>query len=1206
MAVWVRLPGLPVEYFRDGSVKKILDLVGKPIKLDIMTTEVDKVKFARAAVEIDLLKPLVSMVWVSDRVQQVEYEGLHVICFDCGEVGHVSSKCPKKVATEDQSHTSQTPQDVAEAMETTVQATAPMEKPREKYGPWMIVSYKTDKHQGKGQVNGRNPKGKPPKGKEKANLPNTVAAGERSPAAKQTSKSRGQDVEVLHETPVFVEGETSARNKNPGGVGGKKKGRKKKKNVAQDTAPNDGEGDAGSHANQSQSATLARQGVLHSSQIPGSSSSGNVMLSTHKEGGGQTSLPHNGGLLLVWNKDMLDLEVVSSNSQTIHCKILEGGNSQFYISFAYVRPNMRAKEVFWSECKTFRASRSGPWVMLGDFNDIAISSDHWGSDHINMSNMARFCEAYEDCGLMEVPSTGAAPSRRHKPFRFEAAWLTREDYKDVWKKAWSIHPHNVVGAINEVTNLSKKWNEDVFGNIFKRKRLLQARIQGIQTSPWYYRSRGLQVLEKKLIDDLNLTLSQEELLWVNHPDVITPEPHSSPRISQDEANNLSRLAGIDEVKKAVFGMKRMGSPGPDGIQAAFYQDYWDEVGQSITMFVNEALVTGKIPVLVNRLRPLMIKLIGPHQNSFLPGRSTLDNIVLTQEIIHSINHKKGKKGSLVMKIDLHKAYDSIDWGFLDTVLTDFGFPKRLINLVLFSLKESSISILWNGEKLSPFEPGRGLRQGDPLAPYLFILAMEKLSYLIQEQVRASEGQIATIMDCLNRFSRWVKRRMGDTSNIPVTENLGKYLGIPILQKRINKSHFNYILDNMKRKLNKWKADTLSLAGDEFLDFLWGSNDAKRKIHLINWREVCRPRDQGGMGLRMAKDFNTALLAKLAWQILNNTEKLWVSAMKHKYLQDNNFFTSITSSNASWGWKSIIKGRSTIETGAQCDLITVDRNWNVDLLSELLPPDLVCKIRATPIPIEENTQDRLSWPDSTTGTFSVLSAYNIIAGNSNSEDWNWVWKINCVEKVKSFLWLLLKGKLLTGEERRNRRLTTDASCKRCPDDDESIDHIFRRCPFATDCWDLAKDHGGIISANFKPVNSWIKDNCTSKKMMQDDIPWNVTFVYILWLIWKARNGLIFNNNYESHVRLINTALSMAKEATSFIIKHKGVVHGYWKWIYWEPPQHGWMKLNTDGALSPVQFLSRAVGPKGGFTALLERKNRQDMGRDGLICSGCHHE
>ncbi|XP_031120935.1 uncharacterized protein LOC116024174 [Ipomoea triloba] len=94
MAVWVRLPDLPMEYFRDDTIRSILESIGKPLKLDKTTTIAAKGRFARAAVEVDLNKPLVSEVWVQDAVQLVEYEGLHVVYFNYGLVGHREQACP--------------------------------------------------------------------------------------------------------------------------------------------------------------------------------------------------------------------------------------------------------------------------------------------------------------------------------------------------------------------------------------------------------------------------------------------------------------------------------------------------------------------------------------------------------------------------------------------------------------------------------------------------------------------------------------------------------------------------------------------------------------------------------------------------------------------------------------------------------------------------------------------------------------------------------------------------------------------------------------------------------------------------------------------------------------------------------------------------------------------------------------------------------
>lgn len=138
--------------------------------------------------------------------------------------------------------------------------------------------------------------------------------------------------------------------------------------------------------------------------------------------------------------------------------------------------------------------------------------------------------------------------------------------------------------------------------------------------------------------------------------------------------------------------------------------------------------------LVNRLRPLLQNLVGPLQSSFLPGRGTSDNIVITQEAVHSLMKRKGRVGGMILKIDLHKAYDSVSWEFLEQVLVDFNFPRSLIKLIMFCVSANNLSVICNGEAQPFFAAQRGLRQGDPLSPYLFILCMEKLSHMIQDQV----------------------------------------------------------------------------------------------------------------------------------------------------------------------------------------------------------------------------------------------------------------------------------------------------------------------------------------------------------------------------------------------------------------------------------------------------------------------------------------
>lgn len=111
-----------------------------------------------------------------------------------------------------------------------------------------------------------------------------------------------------------------------------------------------------------------------------------------------------------------------------------------------------------------------------------------------------------------------------------------------------------------------------------------------------------------------------------------------------------------------------------------------------------------IKVLVNRLKPLMLSLINPLQSSFVPGRQSTDNIIIAHELIHNIQKTNSKRGGLMLKLDLEKAYDKVNWNFMLHSLHLFHFPEATINLIKMCLTSTTISVLWNGEKYKVFYP----------------------------------------------------------------------------------------------------------------------------------------------------------------------------------------------------------------------------------------------------------------------------------------------------------------------------------------------------------------------------------------------------------------------------------------------------------------------------------------------------------------------
>ena len=267
-------------------------------------------------------------------------------------------------------------------------------------------------------------------------------------------------------------------------------------------------------------------------------------------------------------------------------------------------------------------------------------------------------------------------------------------------------------------------------------------------------------------------------------------------------------------------------------------------------------------IIVNRIHPFLFGLISPLQATFVPGRKGLDNAIIVQELIHTMSKKKGKTGVMAIKLNLEKAYDRLEWSFIRDTLNLFNFPDQLISLIMSCVSTTSISILFNGGALNAFQPSRGLCQGDPLSPYLFIFCMEVLGALIEGKfwenlwnpIKASQGgpsfshiffadnlmlfakadrkNCVAIKDVLDSFceisgqkisgekshvffspnvDQNTRIELGEVLGFRSTPSLGKYLGFPIKHKG-SQQDFGFILDHIQSKLAGWKANLLSPAG----------------------------------------------------------------------------------------------------------------------------------------------------------------------------------------------------------------------------------------------------------------------------------------------------------------------------------------------------------------------------------------------------------
>ena len=153
-------------------------------------------------------------------------------------------------------------------------------------------------------------------------------------------------------------------------------------------------------------------------------------------------------------------------------------------------------------------------------------------------------------------------------------------------------------------------------------------------------------------------------------------------------------------------------------------------------------------MLANRLKRVLHLIISEHQSAFLKGRLITDNILVAFETLHYMkNHNSGNSGFMALKLDMSKTYDRVEWSFLKDVMLQMGFSEKWVALVMECITTMTHSLLINGEPQETITPTRGIRQGDPLSPYLFLLCSEGLHRLIQSTT--SRGDIKGVSICRN-------------------------------------------------------------------------------------------------------------------------------------------------------------------------------------------------------------------------------------------------------------------------------------------------------------------------------------------------------------------------------------------------------------------------------------------------------------------------
>eukprot|EP00253_Pinus_taeda_P014363 PITA_14363 len=611
-------------------------------------------------------------------------------------------------------------------------------------------------------------------------------------------------------------------------------------------------------------------------------------------------------------------------------------------------------------------------------------------------------------------------------------------------------------------------------------------------------------------------------------------------LEEDEAVELICPVTKEEVEAAMKSMGKDKSPGSDEWTVELFLHFFDQIGAEITEVVEESRLKGEIykpfnstfialipkkddpesfedfrpislcnyiykiiaKVIANRLVPILSRNISMEQFGFLDGRQIHEAIGVAQEVIHNIKQKK-KKG-VVLKIDLSKAYDRINWLYIRLLLTHLGFSYSFISWIMGCISNVSFAVLINGAASPFFKSQRGLRQGCPLSPLLFLLVAEGLSRLIHKARRTNKIKGIEVainlyithllfVDDILIFSNGSHEELKEYKNI-----IDLFMKATGMQLNYGKSQVCVAgwlsragrLTLLKSVLMAipvyWAALTWIPKGIMekirrlCYRFLWSGSNEKSVLPWVAWDKIARPKDWGRWGVKRLPEFSLSLAAKSGWRLIT-MENLWTRATIEGF--------SVIEQGLAWkvgDGKNVQIGRDPwvgcnesfslspgllrhLESKGIFTLNQVEKVGQSNIWGQAWKSaeDLGLNIRwhnewssyinelhRSHVRIN-NEQDNLIWAHGKTGGYTPKEGYSFLMekkGWSVPEWWSKnLWKLKCPMKARIFLWCILRRKIPTWDILQSRFFIGPGRCPLCKENEESINHLFTSCAISLQLW-----------------------------------------------------------------------------------------------------------------------------------------------------------
>ncbi|CAL9001792.1 unnamed protein product [Prunus brigantina] len=737
-----------------------------------------------------------------------------------------------------------------------------------------------------------------------------------------------------------------------------------------------------------------------------------------------------GGVWLLWNGNSVSLHVVAHSSQTITALVIMDAK-RWLLTVVYASPCSNVKTSLWKYFDGLAAVCNLPWLLLGDFNDIVCGEEKLGGN---------FIEWIDRNHLIDLGFSGANFTWCNKRGEEDIIWkrldrgLCNIDWRFLFSEA---HLSHLPRVNSDHCPIMVKF----FSNHLPATKSMPFRFQAM----WLSHPSFSEFLSSLWNSGTGHAFQKSaSLIWP----LQCWNKQYFPQLERFDCTRLNGEVSDVEFQSSLFAIGGLKTPGPDG---ASLPEHLNDILIALVPKVERPLNMAQLrpislcntlykvvsKILVSRLRPIMTKIVIPIQVSFVPGRHIVDNIVIAQEMLHKFKVAKGQKGFIAWKIDLSKAYDRLSWSFI----REASIEQCLDDFCSFS-----------GQKVS----------------------FEKSMVCVSPNTCPGLAQnIASI------------------SGSPLSDNLGKYLGVPLIHTRVNKDTYQEIIDKVQKRLSYWKSHTLSMAGRLTLlqsvtsaipiysmqtamlpasvcskldqlnkNFLWGHAFDKAKVHLVNWETMCKV--GSGDSILFWTDVWLSCGALINYALIDLSEEML-------QLNVSDF----------------------LEEGL----------WDIACLQECLPPDIVLMITSIHAGFIDSGPDMCIWRFTSNGKFSVKSAYQLFCPVEAGSNWHWefIWRLQLPPKVKTFLWVLCHKKLLTNAQRLRGGMAVSTSCPRCIYHVESVEHLFKGCSSSLLIWNQFGNWFEESSGLCPNFDDWLFHNLHSKRSFMTGLAWNLVFAVSLWFI-----------------------------------------------------------------------------------------------------------